>query len=54
MRFASWLAWAAIEIQTWRTMRSLEGLSDHALHDIALPRGMIEGAARRKTWGFDG
>jgi uncharacterized protein YjiS (DUF1127 family) len=47
MLFATLAVWAATEIRVWRTMRSLQALSDSALSDIGLSRGMIEGAARR-------
>jgi uncharacterized protein YjiS (DUF1127 family) len=43
----SLLAWISGRIAARRDMRSLRSLSDKALADIGLTRGMIEGAGRR-------
>jgi uncharacterized protein YjiS (DUF1127 family) len=47
MFLTSLLAWISGRIAARRDMRSLRSLSDKALADIGLTRGMIEGAGRR-------
>ena len=46
MFLTSLLAWISGRIAARRDMRSLRSLSDKALADIGLTRGMIEGAGR--------
>jgi uncharacterized protein YjiS (DUF1127 family) len=47
MFLTSLLAWISRRIAARRDMRSLKALSDKALADIGLTRGMIEGAGSR-------